>query len=64
MAFNLEVKYYNSFWLKQITTPNISNNAGTNDSFVKLFPGIPFLDNTNNSFPNFPSTSTTAPFLN
>lgn len=64
MAFNLEVKYYNSFWLKQITTPNISNNAGTNDSFVKLFPGIPFLDNTNNSFPNFPSTSTTAPFSN
>jgi hypothetical protein len=64
MAFNLEVKYYNSFWLKQITTPNISNNAGTNDSFVKLFPGIPFLDNTNNGFPNFPSTSTTAPFSN
>jgi len=64
MAYNLEVKYYNSFWLKQITTPNISNNAGGNDSFVKLFPGIPFLDNTNNGFPNFPSTSTTAPFSN
>jgi hypothetical protein len=64
MAFNLEVKYYNSFWLKQITTPNISNNNGDNDSFVKLFPGIPFLDNTSNGFPNFPSTSTTAPFSN
>jgi len=64
MAFNLEVKYYNSFWLKQITTPNISNNNGDNDSFVKLFPGIPFLDNSNNGFPNFPSTSTTAPFSN
>lgn len=64
MGFNLEVKYYNSFWLKQITTPNISNNAGTNPSFVKLFPGVPFLDNSNNGFPNFPSTSTTAPFSN
>ena len=64
MGFNLEVKYYNSFWLKQITTPNISNNAGANPSFVKLFPGVPFLDNSNDGFPNFPSTSTTAPFSN
>jgi len=67
MAFDLEIKYYNSFWLKQITTPNISNNSGGasgNHSFVKLFPGVPFLNNTDNGFPNFPSTSTTAPFSN
>ena len=66
MAFNLEIKYYNSFWLKQVTTPNITNNVALNPSFVKLFPGIPFLDNSD-GFPNWAGSttfSTTAPFSN
>ena len=66
MAFNLEVKYYNSFWLKQITTPRITNNASGNPSFVRLFPGIPFLSNAD-GFPNWAGSttfSTTAPFSN
>ena len=51
MAFDLEVKYYNTFWLKQNTTPFLTTNwsSTTNPqtgplrpSYVKLFPGIPF----------------------
>ena len=65
MGFNLEVKYYNSFWLKQVTTPLISNNSSLMPRYVKLFPGIPFLDNTNDNYPNFPTTSSnTAPYSN
>jgi hypothetical protein len=69
MGFNLEVKYYNSFWLKQVTTPLIFNNGdgtnGLNPKYVKLFPGIPFLNNTDNNYPNFPTTSSnTAPYSN
>tara|TARA_A100000171_G_C2135623_1_gene149961 strand:- start:1667 stop:3517 length:1851 start_codon:yes stop_codon:yes gene_type:complete len=64
MGFNLEIKYYNSFWLKQVTTPLIFNNSGLVPKYVKLFPGIPFLNNTNNSYPNFPTTSNTAPYSN
>jgi hypothetical protein len=71
MAFNLEVKYYNSFWLKQITTPKITNNGNSganpsNPSFVRLFPGVPFLSNAD-GFPNWAGSttfSTTAPFSN
>jgi hypothetical protein len=63
MAFDLEVKYYNTFWLKQNTTPFLTTNwsSTTNPqtgplrpSYVKLFPGIPFLNYTTNSFPNWP----------
>ena len=38
MGFNLEVKYYNSFWLKQVTTPLVFNNSGLVPKYVKLFP--------------------------
>ena len=63
MAFDLEVKYYNTFWLKQNTTPFLTTNwsSTTNPqtgplrpSYVKLFPGIPFLNYTTDSFPNWP----------
>ncbi len=63
MAFNLEIKYYNTFWLKQNTTPFLTTNwsSTTNPqtgplrpSYVKLFPGIPFLNYTTDSFPNWP----------
>ena len=67
MAFNLEIKYYNTFWLKQNTTPFLTTNwsSTTNPqtgplrpSYVKLFPGIPFLNYTTDSFPNWPQQVT------
>ena len=67
MAFNLEIKYYNTFWLKQNTTPFLTTNwSSTTDpqtgplrpSYVKLFPGIPFLNYTTDSFPNWPQQVT------
>ena len=76
MAFNLEIKYYNTFWLKQNTTPFLTTNWDANPtppatattplrpSYVKLFPGIPFLDHTNPDnaqFPNWPRASTSIP---
>ena len=65
MAFNLEIKYYNSFWLKQNTSPVIENNIGQNPQFARTFPGIQGLTYTTNSFPNFPTGSgDTAPFSN
>lgn len=65
MPFNLEIKYYNSFWLKQNTSPKVYNSAGFNNGFIKAFPGIPHLDYDDNSFPNFPATSNNqAPYSN
>ena len=78
MAFNLEIKYYNTFWLKQNTTPFLTTNwdsapvdptdppetSPLRPSYVKLFPGIPFLDHTNPDnaqFPNWPKSSTSIP---
>ena len=65
MPFTLEVKYYNTFWLKQNTTPFLTTNWAASPtpppvttplkpSYVKLFPGIPFLNKANNNFPNWP----------
>ena len=51
MAFNLEIKYYNTFWLKQNTTPFLTTNWDSTatpattplrPSYVKRFPGRPF----------------------
>jgi len=42
MAYRLEVKYYNSFWLKQVTTPLLSK--GDLKTYGKVFPGLPFRD--------------------
>ena len=62
MPFKLEIKYYNTFWLKQNTTPFLTTNWSSTapattplkPSYVKLFPGIPFLNKANNNFPNWP----------
>ena len=65
MAFNLEIKYYNSFWLKQNTSPFIENNIAGNTQFARTFPGIQGLTYTTDSFPNFPTGSgDTPPFSN
>ena len=66
MAFNLEIKYYNSFWLKQVTSPKITNTAGAYPSFTKVFPGVEDLNYVDNGFPNFPDgvNSTNAPYAN
>ena len=48
MAYRLEVKYYNSFWLKQVTTPLLSKteeeDSNTIKTYGKVFPGLPFRD--------------------
>ena len=66
MPFTLEVKYYNTFWLKQNTTPFLTTTWADSPtppppatfplrpSYVKLFPGIPFLNKADNNFPNWP----------
>ena len=65
MAFDLEIKYYNSFWLKQVTTPKTEDHLGNNDQFARVFPGVPDLNYNDNGFPNFPTGSgDTAPFSN
>jgi len=60
MAYNLEVKYYNTFWLKQVTTPLQKTNstvAGeTLDVFPSVYPGVSYLDYTNDNWYNFPQT--------
>ncbi len=60
MAFTLEVKYYNTFWLKQVTTPllrTIDTDLGKQlPSYVSLYPGSPYLDFPNYGYPNFPQT--------
>ena len=59
MAYNLEVKYYNTFWLKQITTP-LLETSGIGDknlpTFGAVYPGAPHLNYENNSWYNFPQT--------
>ncbi len=74
MAFNLEIKYYNSFWLKQNTSPLIANyitGAGSsaarlNSMYARVFPGIPSLNYQDNEFPNFPSdtAASSTPYSN
>ena len=61
MAFNLEIKYYNTFWLKQNTTPFLTTNSTLRPSYVKLFPGIPFLNKTNDDYPNWPQSTSSIP---
>ena len=45
-AFNQEVTYYNTFWLKHVTTPVMGNNNPTNSidrmKFHAVFPGLPY----------------------
>jgi len=61
MAFNLEIKYYNTFWLKQNTTPFLTTNSNSRPSYVKLFPGIPFLNKANDNYPNWPQSTSSIP---
>jgi hypothetical protein len=65
MPFNLEIKYYNSFWLKQVTSPKIEDSASNNPSFVKVFPGIAENIYSTVGWPNFPKeTSNLTPYSN
>jgi len=69
MPFNLEVKYYNSFWLKQNTTPLIATYPESGlrllADYRKVFPGVPDLNYNDDKFPNFPSASSnTVPYSN
>mgnify|MGYP006908221333 CR=1 FL=1 len=62
MAYTIEVDYYNSFWLKNTTTPRIDRN-GTLDFYASVFPGLPWESNTT-GFPNWPPTTASAPYSN
>ena len=65
MPFSLEVKYYNTFWLKQNTSPKILNSQGGNVQFAKVFPGVPHLDYNDDEYPNFPQiNNNTVPYSN
>ena len=66
MAFDLEVKYYNSFWLKQVTSPQIQDTTPGNDSFTKVFPGIAEDVYSTQGWPNFPEEfkTPTIPYSN
>ena len=71
MPFNLEVKYYNSFWLKQNTTPLLATYPESQvrllADYRKVFPGIPDLNYSNDQFPNFPPSGAgigTVPYSN
>jgi len=51
MNYKLEVKYYNSFWLKQATTPLLVDSSGGGAGYFKVFPGFPWItDNDPNVF--------------
>jgi len=59
MSYNLEVKYYNSFWLKQVSTKKLTGRNSV-IGFYKVFPGIPFKkDYATNGWPNWPISSAT-----
>ena len=75
-SFNLEVKYYNTFWLKHVTTKlNGSSNptaTGIKQEFHAVFPGLPYKGysgTTDNQIEydesiNFVGNSTTKPISN
>jgi hypothetical protein len=57
MSYSLEIKYYNSFWLKHVTTPSIHpvEPGDGRPSYCSVFPGFPYEKN------NTLSTSATKP---
>ena len=63
MSYSLEVKYYNSFWLKQVTTPSLnpSSSSDGKPSYCSVFPGFPYEKNntlsTSATKPNWPFDS-------
>jgi len=68
MAYNLEVKYYNTFWLKQVTTPLQSTDSNTDneklDVFPSLYPGVNYLNYTDNNWYNFTQDLQQPPYSN
>ena len=56
MAYQLEVPYYNAFWLKHVTTPLIEDAGAPNNAhYVPLYPGAPWLGSST-GFPNWNPT--------
>ena len=57
MAYSLEVKYYNTFWLKNVTTPLLKTGSSDTgkvlDVFPSVYPGNQYLNYDINGFPNF-----------
>jgi hypothetical protein len=60
MAYQLEIPYYNSFWLKHTTTPKIEDAGAPNNAhYIPLFPGAPWLGSSN-GYPNWVTTGGSA----
>ena len=57
MAYSLEVKYYNAFWLKNVTTPLLKTGSSSTgevlDVFPSVYPGNPNFNYKLNSWVNF-----------
>ena len=57
MAYSLEVKYYNAFWLKNVTTPLLKTGSSSTgevlDVFPSVYPGNPNFNYKINSWVNF-----------
>jgi len=68
MAYNLEIKYYNTFWLKHITTPlqktDSTETDETMDVFPSLYPGVSYLNYTDNNWYNFTKDIQNPPYSN
>ena len=68
MAYNLEVKYYNTFWLKQVTTPLQSTDSTIDneklDVFPSLYPGVNYLNYTDDNWYNFTQNLQQPPYSN
>lgn len=68
MAYNLEIKYYNTFWLKHITTPlqrtNSTTTNETMDVFPSLYPGVSYLNYAGDNWYNFTKDIQTPPYSN
>jgi len=64
MPYSLELKHFNSFWLKHISVPRLNSNDGStayySTVFPVSFPGVPFLDQANDGYPTYASSTSTA----
>ena len=64
MPYSLELKHFNSFWLKHISVPRLNSNDGStayySTVFPVSFPGVPFLDQANDGYPTYASSASTA----
>jgi len=68
MAYSLEVKYYNTFWLKNVTTPLLKTGSSSTgevlDVFPSVYPGNPNLNREKNNWINYTGEIQQDPYSN